>query len=173
MKDISAWKPVKGFEDKYRVSRTGEVFSLERKVVLNTRINEINGYPYVMLCSRSKKVRHYIHRLVAEAYIEKKDPKFIVNHLNGIKTDNRVENLEWCSYGDNNRHAYRIGLKKPIKTTAANIKARKRVVGYSDVLGTIEFESTIDAKRNGFGHVSECINGRLKTCGGYRWEVRT
>jgi hypothetical protein len=66
-----------------------------------------DGYLYVIL---QQPRRVPVHALVAEAFLGGRPSKFDVNHLNGVKTDNRAANLEYCSRGDNHRHAYQIGL---------------------------------------------------------------
>ncbi len=94
--------------DKYIVYENGEIYSKKYKRFLNTRINH-NGYTYVKL--NYKQIR--LHRLIALLFIDNLLNKKCVNHINGIKSDNYVSNLEWCTHSENNKHAYRIGLKKP------------------------------------------------------------
>jgi len=68
------------------------------------------GYKYVTLCKDEKPKKYLVHRLVAEHYIPNPENKPLINHKNGIKTDNRIENLEWCTSSENNRHAHQMGL---------------------------------------------------------------
>jgi hypothetical protein len=94
--------------DKYIVYENGEIYSKKYKRFLKTRINH-NGYTYVKL--NYKQIR--LHRIIALLFIYNPLNKKCVNHINGIKSDNYVSNLEWCTHSENNKHAYRIGLKKP------------------------------------------------------------
>jgi hypothetical protein len=121
------WLPVKGYEGIYLVSNLGRVKSLTR-VVRNARwgvdtpkvlhpvmLKEAkygNGYCFVML-SKLGRVNHaMIHRLVAQAFLPNPHKKRTVNHINGIKADNRVENLEWATHSENMKHASDTGLTK-------------------------------------------------------------
>ena len=70
-----------------------------------------NGYMSLELRMSDTNKRHLVHRLIAEAFISNPDNKPIVNHINGIKTDNRIENLEWCTQSENIRHAIDTGLR--------------------------------------------------------------
>jgi hypothetical protein len=94
--------------DKYIVYENGEIYSKKYKRFLKTRINH-NGYTCVKL--NYKQIR--LHRIIALLFIDNPLNKKCVNHINGIKSDNYVSNLEWCTHSENNKHAYRIGLKKP------------------------------------------------------------
>lgn len=110
-------KDVIGWEGMYEVTDDGKVFSSKiRKGGGNLWLKQpLNGcgYHMVNLCKNGKCNLKRVHRLVAEAFIKNPNKYKCVNHKNGIKTDNRVLNLEWCSHAQNNYHAYKIGLKKP------------------------------------------------------------
>lgn len=116
------WKPVVDWEPLYEVSNIGRVRSKDRIVKCNTgtgvkKSKEIKpridryGYVAIALTIKDRKLQTGVHRLVAKAFISNPDNKESVNHINGIKTDNRVENLEWCTNQENSDHAVRIGLK--------------------------------------------------------------
>lgn len=119
------WKPVEDYEDLYMVSNTGLVKRLKKSIIFYTGSikvytekvlygyeNKVDGYVYYGLTKDDKQRKFKIHRLVAKAFIPNPENKPQVNHINGIKTDNRVENLEWCTSSENHQHAWDIGLKK-------------------------------------------------------------
>ena len=96
------WKPVFGLIG-YEVSDSGIIRSRKRPPGLSTTLNHPKGYLH---CHLGRNNNRYVHRLVAAAFI--KNPKRLpeVNHINGIKTDNRAENLEWCTRKQNAAHAH-------------------------------------------------------------------
>lgn len=94
---------------KYGVTKTGKVYSLYNHRFMKTPCN-VAGYPEVSFHINKEKYVLLVHRLVAEAFIPNPLNKREVNHINGIKSDNRVENLEWVTPSENIRHAYRTGL---------------------------------------------------------------
>lgn len=108
---IEIWKNVAGF-DSYQVSNAGRVRSLKygRVHVLSAGVNNVTGYFTVNLSKGGVIYPRYVHRLVAEAFIENPEGKPQVNHVNGDKADNRAENLEWCTAFENLRHARATGL---------------------------------------------------------------
>ncbi len=110
---MDIWKDVIGFENYYQVSNLGHVYSLRTKKILKNGFSR--GYPKVNLSIDSKKTMFEIHRLVAIAFIPNTENKRYVNHINGIKTDNRLENLEWVTASENNIHAYNTGLMISLK----------------------------------------------------------
>ena len=105
-------KTIVGFEN-YSVTEDGRVFSHFYNKFLKPFLRESTyGYFYVNLYKDGKKSKHSIHRLVANAYIPNQYNKPQVNHINGKKLDNRLENLEWVTASENGIHAYKNGLSK-------------------------------------------------------------
>ena len=102
MKEI--WKNIKGYEGLYQVSNLGRVKSLERKDNLGRKVNEkilknrnaTHGYIAVILSKDSNKKTYRVHRLVAEAFIPNPNKYLEVNHKDENKSNNRIDNLEWC-----------------------------------------------------------------------------
>lgn len=118
---LENWKPVVGYEGLYEVSSLGRVRSKDRKVwngrtfynkkgrVLK-RTKTTTGYWKVELYKNRKKKSKKVHRLVAKAFIPKKEGKELINHKDGNPLNNKVDNLEWCNQSENMKHAYKTGL---------------------------------------------------------------
>lgn len=112
---IEEWRDIKNSDGKYQISSFGNVRSRitfsygERIKPLRTAIDRY-GYVIVQLGKYRHILPHLVHRLVAEAFIPNLQNKPQVNHINGIKSDNRVENLEWVTQKENSEHASRTGL---------------------------------------------------------------
>jgi hypothetical protein len=109
------WKDIKGYEGLYQVSNLGRVKTLKKKYSEGEKHRKIrldrNGYLTVSLSKNGKQNTMKVHRLVAIAFIVNSENKPFVNHLDGVKNNNIVDNLEWVTASENVKHAFRIGLK--------------------------------------------------------------
>lgn len=139
------WKDIKGYEGKYQVSDFGRVKSLARivekkkgifvnkKEIFLKPAKNIKGYLKIKLCKKTDGVCNEksitIHRLVAYEFLENSFNKAQVNHKNGIKDDNRVENLEWATASENVIHSLKHNLKIPLKGSGhGNSKLKEKEV---------------------------------------------
>lgn len=110
---MNQWRKVIGYEGLYEVSSLGQVRSLSTNRVLRGGLSA-KGYVRVNLYSRDRIVKTmFVHVLVATAFLEKEAGRSQVNHMDGVKTNNNVSNLEWCTGTENMRHAVRTGLHRP------------------------------------------------------------
>jgi hypothetical protein len=186
------WKDINGYQN-YQISNLGRVKSKERyvntvygatrkiKEKILKPVFDNRGYYVVSLYNdKGKSMPKTIHRLVAEAFLENKHDYPVINHINGIKTDNRVENLEFCSQSHNIKEAYRLGLAKPQlnglgKLGCKNKKARKiKQIDLKNRKVLNYFYGTLDAERKtriNFRNIHLCLKGKRKSAGGYGWEL--
>ena len=111
-------KDIKGYEGDYKINEMGEVFSVKynRTKKLKPRISH-DGYVWYNLCKNGKQKTCRANRLVAENYIDNPKNKPTVNHIDGNKLNNAVDNLEWSTRKEQMEHAYKLGLKEPVRGT--------------------------------------------------------
>lgn len=157
--------------ENYMVNEFGEVYSIKRNKILTPKINH-DGYLRIQLWKNGSCEFVGIHRLIAETFISNPDNKTIVNHKDGNKQNNVVENLEWCTQKENIRHSFDMGLSK--QQTYNTSKLCKKVRQYTiDGEFIKEFPSIIEVNRQlkiaRCGIINCCI-GKAKTAGGFKWE---
>lgn len=114
-------KPIPNYPN-YSVTKDGKVWSHKNNIWLKSFFVG-KGYKKLVLCNKFGKKQFLVHRLVAITYLNNTENRAQINHINGIKTDNRLENLEWSTARDNNLHAFKLGLKDSnIRASKLNVK---------------------------------------------------
>lgn len=181
---MEQWKDVVGFEGIYQVSDKGSVkrigmYRNQRKSWPSTgkllrpanNSKDVNSYKFVNLSSNNKTKMSYVHRLVAIAFLPNPENLPSVNHIDGDRANNCVDNLEWASYADNNVHSIKI-LGRVTKN-----KSDSKVVLQFDLNRNLikEFPSFREAERQtgitGIDKVCAGVQFR-KSAGGFIWEYR-
>lgn len=173
------WRAIKEYEGVYEASNKGRVRSLDRvtftkrgegfytrrKGRVLAENKDKDGYPKVILSKDGITETAFVHRLVANEFVENSNNHPVINHKNEIKEDNRFENLEWCTIAHNN--TYRNRAKKAAK------KQMKPVIGTDEKTGEEKyFKSISSVMGSGFNmaHVIACAKGRRKRHLGHTWE---
>lgn len=180
MLNSEIWKPICVFPKEYLVSNTGKVFSIRRKKFLKSTLDK-DGYVYYVLCVNGKRLTIKAHRLVASAFIPNLENKNAIDHINGIRTDNRVENLKWVTNKENTHNP--ITYKKLINSCATPERlsklyyasslrdfGRKKCAVYKDGILIGIFNSQKEASeytKVSIGKISQCVSGKKKSCKGY------
>lgn len=174
MKEI--WKDIRDYEGLYQVSNTGKIKSLNyrhtgREKIMKHSVNN-KGYLFVKLWKNRKFKSFRVHRLVAEAFIPNPNNLPFINHKSEIKTQNNVENLEWCDAKYNNNFGTR---KERVGEKTTNGKCSKLVLQIDKTTNEViaEFPSMHQVERElGISHISECCLGKRNTAGGYKWRYK-
>lgn len=178
MKEI--WKDIENYEGLYQVSNLGRVKSLPRRGTHTKEIHILKscknhkGYLQVVLTKKCVSKTKSIHRLVAETFIKNKDNLPQVNHIDGNKLNNCVDNLEWVSNYDNLIHSFKIGLRDNMYKKGKN-HCRSVIVNQYDLKGNFikQWYCIKDVERQlGFNNknICACCRGKRPTAYGYVWK---
>lgn len=129
---VEIWKDVLGYEGLYKISNLGNVLSCRKKhgnyfwkeFKMATHFDG-SGYRFVVLQKEKEKKQPKLHRLIAEHFIPNSNNYPIVNHINGIKSDNSIENLEWCTQSQNILHSFKNGMSSQLGSKNAYSKLKE------------------------------------------------
>jgi len=191
METKEEWRDVFGYKEYYKVSNLGRVKKIGKTVFRNNgtrrKILDVilkntlkrTGYTQVRLIVDDNLFKSVlVHRLVATAFIPNPENKPQVNHINGVKNDNRVENLEWVTASENGLHKYRVlGLVPSLKGKFGVFSNKRKAVNQLSMEGEFikRWGCMSDATRQVSGHpqvssIGLCCKGLQSHARGYKWE---
>ena len=184
------WRPIIGYENQYEVSNYSRIKSIDRTVKRGNNILPIKerilkpvinnrGYFTVSLCKDAKYKHVCNHRIAAIIYIPNPEKKLFINHKDGIKINNYIDNLEWSTCSENNQHAYDIGLKIGAATGkfGKDNPSSKEVYQIDKFTNKIitQFDSVHDIHRElGFAvtNIAAACRGTQNTSHGFIWKYK-
>lgn len=158
---------VKG-NPRYEASSAGYVRSL--KTGRPMKPSEANsGYLHIKLFDGRKHHSKAVHRIIAESFSDEPHIGLEVNHIDGNKHNNSLDNLEWCSHSNNTKHAIKNGLFKPYKLPPYRHEGRKvRIVETGEIFGSLtDCANRVSGVKQGIG---QCLSGKKKSYKGYHYE---
>lgn len=177
---MEIWKDIEQYKGLYQISNLGRIKALSKHVAYSNgcvhyypekilkEFPHVEGYALINLTDAHKKQTSFrVHRLVADAFIPNTCNKPSINHINSIRNDNSVENIEWCTPKENTEHRMIFGNKY----SGLDHKSSKRVSQYSlDGTYIQDFENIDTAtKQTGIFNISACCRSIRSVAGGFKW----
>ena len=163
---MEIWKDIKGYESIYQVSNLGSVKRVSTGRILKGGTDSM-GYRVVSLRKNPTQKTKTVHRLVAEAFLPNPDNLPCINHKDENKQNNRVDNLEWCTYSYNN--TYGTHLKRRSEKRCKKVRQYDLNGNFiKEYVGLVNAQKETGINRNNITSVS---NGKRNHAGGYKWKV--
>jgi len=164
-------KDILGYEGLYSITEDGRVWSYPKrsgygkhKGKFLTQGLTTRGYPMVVLCNNKDRKPCRVHRLVASAFLPNHNNKSQINHIDGVKTNNNLSNLEWNTPKENMAHAYNVGLKRSLCKPIIQLSKSGEFISRFNSAREASIASGVDYK-----NISKCLTGHTKTSGGFIW----
>ena len=177
------WESIEGYESAYQISNCGIVRSIDRIVISKNGVRQFihgvylkpktdkDGYLFVHLSKDGEQTFKSIHRLVAAAFINRGEAGPVINHIDGNRTNNTADNLEWCTVTENNRHSIKLRRSKGIPINGNGMKPIIQIDMNGNVLKKWpSIKSAADELGFRNSSICTCCKGRSKTSYGYVWE---
>ena len=162
------WRKISELNNLYEVSDNGLIRKTKTNKIMTPKLSE-KGYYKMVFCIKGKRYFFRVHRLVAQAFIPNPSNKPQVNHINGIKTDNRVQNLEWATNEENYKHAVDNGLIPKNRIPCALLYKGKEIMRFENVLKAQQ------KTKGEYGDVYYMLSGKCKNnkkhLKDYKWIV--
>lgn len=166
------WRRVEQTDHEVYVSSNGDIVSFGRRSGMFLALSRNgSGYVCIALTLNGKQSTHRLHRIVAKLFIQNPEGKPEINHKNGIRHDNRVENLEWCTRSENTNHAIQTGLSKPY------VRRESRAISQYTRDGKLvkTWHSLVEAKAalgvsKEEGNIGEVLRNKAKIAYGFSWK---
>lgn len=156
------------YKDYYEISNLGNVKLLRRNNKITKGYLNKDGYKYITGNNKNKRSTLFIHRLVAEAFIPNPENKPCINHIDGNKTNNNVENLEWCTYSENMKHAVKTKLhlnctfKGELHNTSKHSNLDIENIRKEYKQGNISMRALAKKYSTSSGYISDVINNKIR-----------
>lgn len=172
------WADIPGYEGRYRASTYGRIYSSRSRKILTPfyigKFNKGNRYLGVTLVDKDgNKEKHFVHRIVAMCFIPNPNNYPCIDHINTLKHDNKVENLRWCTYSQNNMNPITYNRMK--NASRIHIINSKKIVQIKDGKLIKEYDSMQQAKRAGYSYysISKCCKKEQASHRGYQWMFKS
>lgn len=175
------WKPVKGYEGKYEVSNLGRIKSLDRIIHCKNGVDrnvlgelkkqqKRNGYLFTTLYKNGESKFIYIHRMVADAFLDNPYEYPCINHKDEVKTNNRADNLEWCSYSYNSTYGHaRDRVEEAHRKTVIQMDLEENEIKRYSSLKEAAKAMSINYK-SAHANISGVCHGRHEIAYGFKWK---
>ncbi len=178
MNDKEIWMPINGYETLYLISNTGKVKSLGRDIIIRgvhkickskilvPALNKHNGYFCVYLFKEGNRRKYYIHKLVAEHFIPKPDNKKIIDHIDGVKTNNNSNNLRWVNHFENSC----CNANTPTTDNRPILQYTLNGVFLKEYRSAVFAANELNINQANIVH---CLKGKYKQSGGFIWKYKS
>jgi hypothetical protein len=167
-------REIEGYEGVYAIDKDSTIYNVQTKRVKHPSIGN-HGYHAIDLYKNGERTTFLVHRIMAATFLPNPTNKRTVNHKDGNKLNNNIDNLEWATYSENNKHSYsKLGRKAYMTGRFGRLNHNSKPVLMYAKNGNLlqKYDSIMDAERaTGIlnNAIVQCLKEKTKTAGGYKW----